>query len=224
MTTKTLPKIRAPARKIGIKSRGVTGIVPKLGHYESTLERDFMEIIRFEDEFSSFVPQPLKIEFRGKGQTLERYTPDGLIHFKDSDDARKPLLFEIKHRADFRKDWRVLMPKFRAAKKYCESVGWEFMVLTEKEIRTSYLTNIKFLWPFKNIAVDPAVANALKSALSEMKSGTISSLLETMDYDQEKRVHFIAPMWSLVAAGIIKCNLSAPLSMKSIIWIAGDPT
>ena len=224
MTTKTPPKIRAPVRKIGIKSRGVTGIVPKLGHYESTLERDFMEIIRFEDEFSSFVPQPLKIEFRRKGQTLERYTPDGLIHFKDGDDNRKPLLFEIKHRADFRKDWRVLIPKFRAAKKYCESVGWEFVVLTEKEIRTSYLTNIKFLWPFKDVAVSPAVANTLKSALSEMTSGTVSLLLEAMDNDQEKRAHFIAPMWSLIAAGVINCNLSIPLTMKSKIWITGVST
>lgn len=149
MIKKTPDPLALPARKIGVKSRSVSGIVPKMGHYESTLERDFMEIIRFEGRFTSFTAQPLKIEFRGKSRAVEGYTPDGLIYFIEGSNPRKPLLFEIKHREDFRKDWRKLMPKFKAAKKYCASVGWDFMVLTEKEIRTPYLTNVKFLWPFK---------------------------------------------------------------------------
>ncbi|MBH3362336.1 heteromeric transposase endonuclease subunit TnsA [Pseudomonas fulva] len=222
MINKTPAPLTMPARKIGIKSRSVTGIVPKLGHYESTLERDFMEIIRFEGGFTSFTPQPLKIEFRGKSREVEGYTPDGLIHFSEGSDARKPLLFEIKHREDFRKDWRKLIPKFRAAKKYCASVGWEFMVLTEKEIRTPYLTNIKFLWPYKNAALDQAVAEVIINKLDQLRRTTVSSLLESMAVDQNKRAHLIAPMWTLVAIGKIRCNLNAPLTMKSEIWLDGE--
>lgn len=222
MIKKTPDSLAVPARKIGVKSRSVSGIVPKMGHYESTLERDFMEILRFEGRFTSFTAQPLRIEFRGKSRAVEGYTPDGLIHFIEGSDPRKPLLFEIKHREDFRKDWRKLMPKFKAAKKYCASVGWDFMVLTEKEIRTPYLTNVKFLWPFKNAALDQAVAEAIVNKLDQLPRATPASLLESLAPDQNNRAHFIAPMWTLMARGKIRCNLNAPLTMKTEIWLDGE--
>jgi hypothetical protein len=37
-----------PVRDIKISTRGVTGAVPRFGKYESSLERDLMEILRFD--------------------------------------------------------------------------------------------------------------------------------------------------------------------------------
>ncbi|MDZ4019260.1 hypothetical protein PssiTeo3_26100 [Pseudomonas sichuanensis] len=181
-----------------------------------------MEIIRFEGEFTSFTPQPLKIEFRNHSRKLERYTPDGLIHFKDDVEGRKPLLFEIKYREDFRKNWRTLMPKFRAAKKYCASVGWDFEILTEKEIRTPYLSNIKFLWPFKSSPIDQVAAMAMKEVLEKLPNATISSLLHSVAADQRKRALFIAPLWGLIATGSIQCDLSVRLNMMTKIWLGAE--
>ena len=130
----------APVREIGVSTRGVTGSVPSFGRYESSLERDLMEILRFDPHVERFTPQPLTIEYLDRDGRTRNYTPDGLIHFKaDSGSHQVPVLFEVKHREDFRKDWKILLPKFRAAKAYCLVQGWRFEVFTEREIRTPYL-------------------------------------------------------------------------------------
>lgn len=55
-----------------------------LGRYESTLERDMMEILRFDSNVRSFLPQLLTIEYRNKEGQKRSYAPDGLIHYKDA--------------------------------------------------------------------------------------------------------------------------------------------
>ncbi len=130
-----------------MNSRSVTGTVPGIGAYESTLERDLMEILRFDPEVQRVLPQPIRIEFvKPDGSKGECY-PDGLIEFKP-EHPLLPVLYEVKYRADFRANWRELMPKFRAAKHFALARGWRFEVFTEREIRTPYLSNVKFLFPF----------------------------------------------------------------------------
>ena len=51
---KALPTL--PVRSIGVSGRSVTGIVPLMGRFESTLERDLMELVRFDRRVSSFLP------------------------------------------------------------------------------------------------------------------------------------------------------------------------
>lgn len=75
-------KSEAPIREIGISTRSVTGVVPSLGRYESSLERDLMEIFRFEHRVENFVAQPLTIECIDDVGRSRSYTPDSLIHLK----------------------------------------------------------------------------------------------------------------------------------------------
>ncbi|HUH60104.1 MAG TPA: TnsA endonuclease N-terminal domain-containing protein, partial [Candidimonas sp.] len=73
-----------------------------------------MEILRFDPEVEQFLPQPLTLEYLAAGGNKRRYTPDGLIRFKATTGiSPPPILFEVKYRADFRKDWKILLPKFR---------------------------------------------------------------------------------------------------------------
>jgi hypothetical protein len=76
------------------------------------------------------------------------YTPDFLVHFKDNlapPKYWKPLLVEIKPRYRLYKDWESLRPKFLAARRYANNQGWEFTIITERELVTPYLDNITFL-------------------------------------------------------------------------------
>lgn len=219
MTKKPAPKPSASARQIGMTTRSVSGIVPGLGPYESTLERDLMEIIRFEGAFESFLAQPVKIQYPGQGgRKMRTYTPDGLIHFKPSL-ARKPLLYEVKFRENFREKWRELMPAFRAAKSYCESIGWEFRVFTEVEIRTPFLKNAKFLWPFKELDSDTAMVETLMSKVND-DGITVEALLDQID--EVDRTLFIPPLWNLVANRVIHCDLNHTLSLKSLLWTGSN--
>jgi hypothetical protein len=220
MVKKISPGAPAPVRTIGVRQRSVRGIVPKLGSYESTLERDFMELIRFEAEYKTFVHQPLKIEYPGEKGKKRRYTPDGLIHFKD--ESIKPLLYEIKYREDFRREWRELMPRFRAAKQYCADMGWRFEVFTEREIRTPYLTNIRFLWRFKDVQINSRDSDVLMGILPTAEKFIINDLLRYATDDDESRAVIIPVLWNLIATRAISCDLDEPLTMTSRVWLNGE--
>lgn len=210
---------RTPVRDIGVSTRGVTGIVPSFGKYESSLERDLMEILRFDPSVDRFVPQPLTIEYFDRDGKLRSYTPDGLIHFKPAPASSEiPVLFEVKYRADFRENWKILMPKFRAAKAYCFSHGWRFEVFTEREIRTPYLDNVKFLWSYREQVPPADMPPRVLQTLSDLDEADPDLLLCALCHDQTNRARMIPVLWHLIATGAIGCDLDVPLTMRSRIW------
>ena len=213
----------APVREIGVSTRGVTGSVPSFGRYESSLERDLMEILRFDPHVERFTPQPLTIEYLDRDGRTRNYTPDGLIHFKaDSGSHQVPVLFEVKHREDFRKDWKILLPKFRAAKAYCLVQGWRFEVFTEREIRTPYLENVKFLWPYVERVPSPELRSQILQTLSDLDEADPDLLLCALCHDAGNRARLIPSLWHLVAVGAIGCDLNVRLTMRSLIWLEQD--
>lgn len=212
-----------PVRDIGISTRGVTGTVPSFGKYESSLERDLMELLRFDPSIEHFTPQPLTIEYRDKDGQLRTYTPDGLIHFKATPlSCALPVLFEVKYRADFRKDWKILMPKFRIAKAYCLGQGWRFEVFTEREIRTPYLDNVKFLWPYRERNPAPEIRARILQTLWDLDEADPDLLLCALCHDSTNRARLIPALWHLIGSGAIGCDLNIPLTMRSRIWPAQD--
>ncbi|WHI44629.1 TnsA endonuclease N-terminal domain-containing protein [Microbulbifer sp. VAAF005] len=206
-----------PVRLIGITNRSVSGLVPDMGRYESSLERDLMEVLRFDPLVLNFTPQPLTIDYiDGKGRSLS-YTPDGLIQFQPSA-GELPILYEVKYRCDFRKEWKNLLPKFRAAKTECLNRGWRFHVYTEREIRTPYLDNVKFLWAFKDRNVSDEMKRHVMTTLWDLDEADPDLLLCALCKDRNNRARMIPVIWHLVFSGVIGCDLNSPLSMRSKLW------
>lgn len=208
-----------PVRSIGVSGRSVTGIVPLMGRFESTLERDLMELVRFDRRVSSFLPQPVKIEYKGDTGEDRSYTPDGLITFQESASSQEPILYEVKYRANFREQWRNLLPKFRAAKSYCAQRGWRFEVYTEREIRTPYLDNVKFLWPFLNREPSPLQRAQVVGVFESCSFISVSNLLGMLAPDPKQRGELIPVLWHLIANGAVCCDLNIPLSMTTVLSI-----
>lgn len=208
-----------PVRDIGISTRSMTGTVPSMGKYESSLERDLMEILRFDPDVERFTPQPLTIEYYDQSGKLHTYTPDGLIHFKSNLSLYiTPILYEVKYRADFRKEWKTLLPKFRAAKAYCLNHGWRFQIFTEREIRTPFLNNVKFLWSYLNQAPSPEKKVRVLQVLNDLDEADPDLLLCALCNDPMNRARMIPVIWHLIATGTIGCDLNLPLTMRSRIW------
>ncbi|WP_216891721.1 TnsA endonuclease N-terminal domain-containing protein [Pseudomonas putida] len=206
-----------PVRRIGISGRSVTGVVPLMGRFESTLERDLMEIIRFDLRVNSFLPQPVKIEYKGGAGEGRSYTPDGLITFHEAHPSPQPILYEVKYRANFREQWRILLPKFRAAKSFCDERGWRFEVFTEREIRTPYLDNVKFLWPFRNRQPSPLLRGAVEAVFDSYTEISVGDLLRMLAPAPKQRGELIPVLWHLIADGSIHCDLNLPLSMVTML-------
>jgi hypothetical protein len=74
------------------------------------------------------------------------YTPDVLAIYQE--ESKPPLLIEVKYRSDIKKNWIELKPKFKAAIAFSKTMGWRFKILTEIEIRTPYMKNAHFLFPY----------------------------------------------------------------------------
>jgi len=100
-------KLSGPIRDVSRSSRGVTGTVAGMGQYESTLERDMMELIRFDRTVRQFTPQPLTINYCTPDGAPRKYTPDGLIHYNHVSPHEPSILYEVKFRADFREKWKT---------------------------------------------------------------------------------------------------------------------
>lgn len=208
-----------PVRDIVYNSRSVTGMVPLLGEYESTLERDLMEILRFDPSVEHFTAQPVTIGYFDPLGKLRTYTPAGLIQFKPTaSQPPQPVLYEVKYRADFRLDWRNLLRKFRAAKIYALDQGWRFEVFTEREIRTPYLDNAKFLWRYLEQSPSPDARRQILQVLWDLDEADPEMLLFALCRDAHNRARLIPTLWHLVAIGAIGCDLNVPLTMRSRLW------
>ncbi|WP_019156814.1 TnsA endonuclease N-terminal domain-containing protein [Robertmurraya massiliosenegalensis] len=104
----------------------------ELVEWESLLEKDFIKVLDFDPSVNRIQSQPLKIKYRYKGK-LYKYFPDFLVETKD----KHKILFEVKPENKMNDDKNKV--KFEVGKIYCETKGWDFIVVTEKDIRKGFL-------------------------------------------------------------------------------------
>ena len=209
-----------PARIIRSGQRGVRGSVPRFGRFESALERDLMELLRFGNDVREFYPQPMSIPYVAADGATRKYTPDGLIYFR-RELEHPPVLFEVKYREDYKNSWRELRPKFRAAHQLCLEEGWKFRVFTEFHIRTSYLVNAKFLWAYKEVAPAQELSAYVLEVMEDLQEADVDVLLCALARDRWRRAELIPVVWHLVATKAIHCDLDVPLTMKTVLTATG---
>ena len=156
-----------PIRKIPKNYRNITGIAPYnkavgIAAYESSLERDILTLLEFDTNVQHFEVQPIAIEWFDPVGKKHIYTPDVLVHYQND-----VIIYEVKYRSDLRKNWRELKPKFQAALHFCKSHGWHFKLITELEIHTDYLCNIRFLLPYQQNGLSGEYSEAYMTLLDE---------------------------------------------------------
>lgn len=214
-----------PVRRIPISSRSITGQMPTSTNenqpFESTLERDLMYLLKFDQTVDRFVSQPVKIKYVDKQNVARSYTPDLIVyHRKDTPEAKhkKSILLEVKYKDDLCKNFREYHPKFRAAMKYAKSRGWVFKVYTEEHIRTPYLTNAKFLLPYRDYAVDHGIFLSVLKRMADLSETTPQALVASFYTDKWNQASLIPTVWHLIAKNHIGTNLLSPLTMSSSLW------
>jgi len=209
-----------PVRKIRPSSRSITGkrssLKTNVTHqFESTLERDFLTLLEYDDTVEDYGVQPVTIYYEHNNKTA-RYTPDMLVYYT-SEVNKKPLLVEIKYEADLKKDWLIYEPKFNAAHSYASHNGLQFRVFTEKQIRTDYLRNIKFLSRYHHGLI---AQNDSKNLLSELLKRKVVTPIELLTkYSQEEKAGMLYTIWQMLAQKIISCDMQQPITMTTGLWI-----
>jgi hypothetical protein len=189
--------------------------------FESSLERDLLLLLDFDPDVEFFEEQPVKITYHGDNGRCHTYTPDVLVHYhvdKTSASVRPPVLCEVKYRDDLRQHWREYKTKFKAARRYAKEHGWCFRLMTEREIRTPYLDNVKFLRHYRHINVDAGHFHMLLERLHALRETTPVELLAAVSNDAWDKGQLLSALWQLVALRQAGTDLSQPLTMHSRVW------
>lgn len=220
------PVPSSPVRRIPINTRSLTGDL--LGQeFESSLERDLLLLMAWEDDLDWFQVQPVTIRYLNSNGHKLRYTPDLFVHFQIKPETavethRKHLLCEVKYREDLSKNWKALKQKFKAARAYAKRHGWVFKIFTEDRIRTPRLQNIQFLWGNRVAPIDLHHHVELTRTLARLGPVAIEALLDSTypSEDRYARAEGTSALWCLLATKAILCDLNTPLSMKTTVWLA----
>lgn len=211
-----------PIRKIPKNYSNVTGIAAHSkaegqAMFESTLERDFLMLLEFDKNVERFEVQPIKLEWNNELDKPRSYTPDVLVYYGKG--KQPTTLFEVKYRDDIKKNWSVLKPKFKAAIRFCKENNWKFKLITETEIRSTYLESVKFLLPFvRQGAVNENDMMILDDKILELGTTSPKAVLASIYNDEWNQAALLPTLWYLIGTRQIKIDLASKITMTSKIW------
>lgn len=209
-----------PIRKIPKSYRNVTGISSSkksigAAGFESTLERDVIQLMEFDPNVKSFEVQPVRIKWIDDAQKERIYTPDLLVNYFD----KKPILYEIKYIDDITSSIKEFRKKFKTSISFATKKGWRFKFYSNQAIDKVYLKNVKFLLPFLNKGVrEENHLEMLDTKIREFKKTTPKKLLNDIFSDEWNQAELMPSMWYMVATQQIGIDLNKPLNMNSKIW------
>lgn len=177
-----------PVRKIPIGNRAVTGRHGRSGaRYESSLERDFFELMMADPAVASVEEQPVRLDYTASNGMKRHYTPDALVTFHPNScfgTAAMPLLCEIKYRDEYRERFSELKERLKVARRYAREKGWRFRVFTDREIRSTRLKNVRFLAGFRERAAFAGEDHLLLENLKSVGATTPAALLGILTADE----------------------------------------
>src|SRR5260370_2053375 len=108
----------------------------RVAWYEALTERDYMYLLDFDRDVTFWWEQPLQMRYSHDGKT-HRYTPDLEVHR-----TSKKQIVEVKPKDKVESGERDFL--FRTAAAICDPEGYEFIVVTDEQIRQQpKLTNVK---------------------------------------------------------------------------------
>lgn len=215
-------------RKIPLKHTSLSGYKNsvKSGRgiaYESSLEADLIEILEWDHTVKYYEEQPVCIEYLDENKKVRKYTPDFFVVFHNIQNSEipihVPIIYEVKYSDELISKKEELEPKFKAARIYCKKEEYDFKIVTELEIRTDYLNNIKFLKRYKRMEIHMPMMDYLKTQLSKFETCTPEMLIASCSQIEEKKAMLLSVLWVLVANDIVQADLTKKLTMSSTIWL-----
>jgi hypothetical protein len=211
-----------PVRRIPLSSRshiiGRQPFVPgsRPVWHESTLERDFVTLCRFDPEVIGIEEQPVAIPWIDDCGRSHRYTPDFRVLRRSCTE-----IVEIKYRDDLWKNWALYKPKFRAAIVWAEQRGMRFRIRTDRHIRRPRLQNAKRLVPRMHDTVEPKYQNHILAIAGKHQAVAFKDLVEkalTPAYTNES---ILSAIWVLLARRHLVTDFDTEITGSSLLRLRG---
>lgn len=212
--------LSAPARIIPMGRRSVTGRLSfrkKLVGFESQLEHDFLVRAEMDPTVTEVFEQPVTIPCVDESGRPTKYTPDFLVRH---DDGRE-VLWEVKFTAELRAERHRLRARLRAGRSFAKEHGLGFRLATDRLIRARDFANLTLLRRYLYDPEEKAVEAALLGVIRRAGATTPRVAIDAAFQTEADRQAAIAPLWRLMANGIIRADLNMPLTMASSISARG---
>lgn len=203
--------------KIGFVDSSVSDFAAR-----SSLEEDFELLLSFDANVERVEVRPLSITFVNSIGRIENYLPYAFVRYRrDIRPARhlRHVLCDVVPRNRFHGCGVASKQRLRAARLYASERGWEFRVLTEREIRTPFLENIRLLGRYRDVPIREEDEYAVLSQLHRVGNTSPAELLAMLGNDSPVAANrWNRAIWKLIANLEIATNLDAPVSATSRIW------
>lgn len=165
--------------------RGLRGYYPsfKVGRtlaFESRLERDHFMLLDADAAVVTFEEQPITIEFTGR-ERARRYTPDCRVTYQ----ARPTELVEVKYRCEIEampSEKRASLDEaHNAARAWCSSRGWRFVLRTDDDILGPALNRAHALHAFARAPHTSLPVDAVIAFVTEHAGVTLAELVRVLE-------------------------------------------
>lgn len=213
-------------REIRANHRSVTGwIAGGARHqpiaFESTLERDFAYLALFESAVSRLHAQPMTLTYLDAGGRNRHYTPDFLVEYGLPEVGTRKAIVEVKFQSDLEENWTRLEPGFRAMRSWCEGNDHEFYIVTEADIRTTRVDNVRAIFPFRyNKNADSQVIDKVFEYIRRTSPVSIDEILSEVSAAADKRAAIQTEIWGLLSIGMIWVDLDDVLGPNSMVHLS----
>lgn len=142
--------------------------------WESQIERDFIYLLEADREVVAFKGQPFRVEYF-LDDIKKTYVPDFYVERKG-----KRQVVEVKpaSKAGSEKNRDI----FRCVSRVCEKNGYEFIVVTDKEIRVQpRLDNVKLLFKYSRTPLSHLVVSEVERYLREKGPTALGELMARVE-------------------------------------------
>ncbi len=213
-----------PVRKVSNRGGNVTGSFPsqikgEKVMYESTIERDYVFVLKFDPSVLTYRAQPMVITDEGN---IHTYTPDFLVVRTD----RKEIV-ECKPEALL--DHPHTRQQIQIGEAWAEANNHHFVIVTDTELRKDHtLSNLKLFFRYCRVAVPTVMLASCIAHLKTRPGGIafediarfLTSLADTPEMQQPYRQ---APfIYSMLFHHILQVDLTKPISPATILQLSSS--
>jgi hypothetical protein len=208
-----------PVRKVRSNGRTIVGLVSSNKNtsvqFESSLEENFLYLLSFDKEVKKCDSQPTRISYIDSNGKDRTYVPDYLVEYL----GRPSILFEVKTREWIKHNLSVHKMNNEAAKQFAAEKNWEFRVITDKQLRTEFVNNVRRLFRYQDYPIDREREDFIRASLRN-KGMPIEELVRKA---KDKELLTLATVWAMLFDKKLSANLLKPLTMKTRVTLCNDP-
>jgi hypothetical protein len=211
-----------PVRRIPISHRShITGTQPfilgvRSVAHESSLERDFVTVCRFDAEIIGVEEQPVSIYWIDANGQKRRYTPDYRVVRRAGAE-----IVEVKYRNDLRANWAEYKPAFVAARSWAARQGMQFRIATDRYIRGPFLANARRLLPRLHDPVAAELERIILGAVTRLQPVSLSTIAEAVITPAWPKEVVLSALWPLLARRVLVTALDVEIDGASQVSLTG---